>query len=298
MLRSRLPIAAAAAAVFGLGACSDSKGPTDTGQNAVSQAQEQLDVATFAGDQTAEDVAIFMGGGDDMGGAAAPQVGLSASPTLAAPAMSGPADLRGRLRFLRSCEYVTSGENAGRFVCPVQTFDNLTFTLSFALKDVQQQAQSLFNATTTASMNYRSTLSGTFTRNGWNAKISHKHDVTVSGLENDHTTMQRTWNGTAQVNDTASFNNGTVSRSYAVSANGTATNVVVKLPHSENPWPLSGTVTRVVQAKRTMEGGRSVSKDVSYTATVTFNGTAEVPLVVGSRQFTLNLETGRITPKD
>ncbi len=78
--------------------------------------------------------------------------------------------------------------------------------------------------------------------------------------------------------------------------NVTFTNVVVNLPRSQNPWPMSGTVTRQ------MIGSGSVSKlgttrtfTVTKTMTITFNGTRYVPMTVGTMQFTLDLYTGTAT---
>ncbi len=56
------------------------------------------------------------------------------------------------------------------------------------------------------------------------------------------------------------------------------------------PWPLSGTITRIVTITPTgTDGGAPVTR----TIVVTFNGTANVPATVNGETFTLNLAARR-----
>jgi hypothetical protein len=58
--------------------------------------------------------------------------------------------------------------------------------------------------------------------------------------------------------------------------------------------PLSGTFVQDVDATMTLSGPQEVSRVVSRHVVIAFNGTASVPLTVGTLECTLNLETGRV----
>ena len=74
----------------------------------------------------------------------------------------------------------------------------------------------------------------------------------------------------------------------------TFASVVVKLPRSQNPWPLSGTITRQISGTGSVVAGTTTrSFSVTKTVTITFNGTRLVPMMVGNVAFTLDLYTGK-----
>jgi hypothetical protein len=176
----------------------------------------------------------------------------------------------------------------GRFVCPTQTRENVTVSRSYGFKNAAGQAQSAYDATTTESANFRSTLSGSVARDRWTATISRERDITESGLAGAET--QHTINGIGSSTESRSRHTEGGDRTYTMTTVATYTNVVVPFPRERGAWPVSGTVTRQVTAVRDGEAGAQTQ---TRTATLTFNGTRLATLVVGDRTFTVDLATGR-----
>jgi hypothetical protein len=87
-----------------------------------------------------------------------------------------------------------------------------------------------------------------------------------------------------------------VKRNYHVNDNVTVSNVVVNLPRSSNPWPISGTITRQISGTASVsKADVSKSFSVDRTVTVTFNGTQYATVNVGGNTYTLDLATGVAT---
>ena len=258
---------AGASALVVATACSDS---TAANSN-VSDNEATVDLAITAGDAIATDVGLLVGGEADgmMFTAAAPH---------------GDATLAGTV----GCSIVDS-----RRVFTGTTDGGLTVTRSFAFYDATGAIQSAFDPTTTASINFQMSLSGTITRPHVTATLTRERNMTLSGLAGAET--QRTWNGTGAgtENSTATGDRGT--RTYVGTSKDTTTNVVFLMPRSEHPFPESGTIVHRVDATATFEGAQSGSRTISRRAVVTFNGTAIVPLQVGNRSCTLNLTTKAVT---
>ena len=155
--------------------------------------------------------------------------------------------------------------------------------------DAGGQAQSAYDAATTASANFKSTMSGSISRDGWSATIARERDMTVTGLEGAET--QHTINGVGSSTESRSQHTDGGVRSYTMTSVATFTNVVIPFPRTRGAWPLSGTITREVSATREGDQG---TQSRQRTATTTFNGTRFATLVVGDRTFTIDLATGRI----
>ncbi len=252
-------IATTALAVLTASACQDSSGP--------SEAIDPLtrDVAVVAGDAAFEDVGVIY-----------TQIGAFGIPT---------GDI-GRIGGWRNdCAFDAP---SGRFVCPTLTRENMTMSRSYAFMDGNGQAQSAYDGTTTASANFRSTMSGAIGRDNWSATISRERDMTVSGLEGAET--QHTINGVGSNTESRSRHTDDGVRTYTMTSVATFTNVVIPFPRSRGAWPLSGTITREVSATR---DGDQASQSRQRTATLTFNGTRFATLVVGDRTFTVDLASGR-----
>ena len=272
-LRILVRTLSAAAITVGLSACgSDSTAPAD-----VSIQQELLDIASSVGDAVGEDVALMTAGEASM------------SSLGAAAAFVRGSHVAASWSFPNNCAF---DETSGRFTCPPVSGDGLTITRSYQLLDAQGAPQSAYDAHATASANFSSMLTGTASRDGWEATVERQRSLEVTGLIGTET--QRTWNGTGVGAVGATYTGGSVSRAYAMSWTNAMRDVVVQLPRDEHPWPLSGTVSHSVTATRTRVGTRNVSRTVSVDAIVTFNGTRQVPLQVGSRQFTLDLVSRRV----
>ena len=177
----------------------------------------------------------------------------------------------------------------GRFTCPPLTAAGRTMARSYAFMDAAGAPQSAYHAETTASANFRSTLSGTFSREGLTATISHDRDITVSGLVGSET--QHTIDGVASTNQMQTRHSDRGERTYSMSSVATIQRVVIPFPRSRGAWPLSGSIRRDFTATR-----HGVPGTQTRVTTTTFNGTRFATLTVGDRHFTLDLATGRIVP--
>ncbi len=161
---------------------------------------------------------------------------------------------------------------------------NFSRTVSFF--DAEGVLQDAYNPLTTASMHMLIEMSGAVERDGWTATIARSRDVTVLGLAGEET--QRTWNGTSSTAVTRSQHtddNGT--RTYDMSGVGTIEDVVRGVPRDENPWPLSGTITRSITVVITNGPDGDVTRE--HTVVVTFNGTQFATLTVNGEEFVLDL---------
>lgn len=242
-------------------ACSDS----GTGVPAPS-AEDRLaaDVAVVSGDATYEDVGVMH-----------TQFGAFGVPT---------GDIARTGGWHGACPYDAA---SGRFVCPVVSMHGRTMSRSYAFADAAGNAQSAYDATTTESANFRSTMSGAVARDDWSATVSHDRDMTVSGLSGAETS--HTINGTGSSAQIRSRHTDAGDRTYSMSSVATFTNVVVPFPRTRGAWPVSGTITRTITATR--DGDATAH---TRTTTTTFNGTRFATLTVGERTFSLDLATGRV----
>jgi len=147
----------------------------------------------------------------------------------------------------------------------------------------------------TTEMHIVSELEREVTHTFWSAEIERFRDMTVSGLYGEET--ERIWNGTGtgDVFKSRHPEEGAV-RTYDMESSATITDVIRALPRAENPWPLSGTITRVIHVVRTEDGVIVAERDI--TTTITFNGTKDVKLVVKdgntTEEFDIDLSLGNV----
>jgi hypothetical protein len=265
---------------FGVAACSsDSTSPSTS----VTQAQEQADVATAAGDAAGEDVDVMLATYANASGAHASEAArIARTPGFHAAAddwqLGGP------------CPY---NADSGRHECDTVTNGHgLSLDRSYAFFDGTTPQES-FDALTTTSINFQVSLFGTVTGPAWTATVNRDRDLTVAAGDGGWS-VSRMWDGSGEGSLSVDSDEGSLSRSYRLNSSTTITNVTVAEPRSENPWPLSGSITYVFDGTRTREGARTVSRTVSYTATITFNGTSTVPLDMGTMQFCVDLATRQL----
>lgn len=134
-----------------------------------------------------------------------------------------------------------------------------------------------YDPETTTHMQIVSDLTRQVTHTFWSADIVRHRDMTVSGLLGEET--QRTWDGTATGDVFKSRHpEGGAVRTYDMESSAVITQVVRGIPRAQNPWPLSGMITRTIKAVRTKEGEEPVEKNI--TTKITFNGTQFVTLIV------------------
>lgn len=219
------------------------------------------DVATVAADATAEDVDLMVG-----------MNGLPGNMAFATPPIGG----------TNGC-----GFGGGRFTCPPNSANGLTSTRTVAFFDAAGAAQQGYDAALTARIEVQMRIQGDVSRGPWSASIDRSRDMVFTGLLGAETT--RTANGTATGSASrVRVREGQATRGHEMSETATIVDVVIPVrAEGVTPWPLSGTITRVVTV--TPEGGTAVTR----TVIITFDGTASPPATVNGEPFTIDLANRR-----
>ena len=257
-------------------ACGDSASSTGPTVSAAVATGTTLDVAAVSADAAKEDVETF-------------KVNRGAF---------GIAQATDFERFERwsSCPYDAT---AKRFICADKIRGPFTYTRSYAYADAAGAAQSAYSASLTDAANFKWSLNGTITRDKWSGSMSRDRDITLSGLVGANNTV--TVNGTGStekmrttfLRDSAGPNG--LTRTYNLESALVIKNVVTPAIRLPDTWPTSGTITRDYKVTRTdATAGTTVT---TRNSVVTFNGTQFVDLVVNGTAFTLDLATGKVTPK-
>ena len=255
-------------------ACSDSVTGPGSGTNVA------FDVATVAADATAEDIDIMAGMDGEIGylagGGSALVDGIPGRPGVG------------------GCNFA-----AGRFNCPPNHHQDLTVERSVVFRDALGAAQDAYDDETTASIEIDVSIEGDIKRGPWEATVLRTRELTITGLAGDETT--RTINGTGTSAESGSRHtgngngnngngNGNTPRSYDLDTDITFDDIVMPVRgEGIAPWPLSGTVTRVVTVDPVEPAGDPFTK----TIVITFNGTANVVGTIDGEEFTLNLAARR-----
>ena len=242
-----------ALSVIALAACSDTFGPdgTDSPTDSRLESLVTLDVAMVAADGLIEDVAeLWL------------DIGVGLEGPSAAPA-----------------EVVKLPSSHVR-----------TVTITFY--DAEGNEQEAYDKVTTASVHKVRESSGEKSRanssgtKSWSSTTSRTRDRTITGLEGDETT--RTANGTGSSTVSKSRHsdvNG--DRSYEMTSTSITTDVVHTVPRKENPYPLSGTITRDVTV--VIVNGRNGDKTRTRHVVITFDGTQFAHITVNGESFEVDL---------
>lgn len=267
---SRTRVMAATLLVFAA-ACSSSPTESSTPNAAVS-----LDAATLAADGVAEDVDVMVGMDGGVGY-------LSTSPLAAGASLWSPPERRPGFT---GCNFAS-----GRFGCPPENRNGLTVNRTVTLLDAQGATQTAYDELTTASIHIVASVQGDITRGPWTATIDRSRDFTITGLAGTETS--RTVNGTGTEDISRSrLTQGGETRSYTVEGTSTLVNVVIPVrAPGVDPWPLSGTITRVLTMTRT--SGPNAGEPVTRTVVITFDGTATPDATVNGEPFELDLSNRR-----
>lgn len=276
--------AGAAVLAFALAACSSDSAvsPSTLRLTATDTAEA---AAISASDATAEDVDMMYAFGGMLGAGGAPAA-------VRVPAPSMVSSDTARFAFWIFTSNCTYDAGSGRFTCPAITHGGLTLQRSFALFDADGNAMDAYDASATASANFQASVTGIHTALAGEDTIARQRDVTVSGLAGAETS--RTWNGTGSRDDGGFRQDADRVRTYHTTDAVTWSDVVVNLPRVENPWPMSGTITRAISGTGTVvRDGVTKTFTLQKTVTITFNGTRYVPMLVGDVAYKLDLLTGR-----
>ncbi|MDQ6738183.1 MAG: hypothetical protein M3Z30_10855 [Gemmatimonadota bacterium] len=278
-------------------ACSDSTAPAGSSAASASAQFEVAvtpDLAPSAGEDVSTDYA-FMSGADMTGSGAsfsisapgATIVGVAPSAIVNTPPSGGAATW-----ISPSCVF---NAGTGRFNCPPVKKGAQTYTVSYALMDIKGTTQSAYNKSTTASINFivADTGATSFSSNGnsFSDTTYRLHNRTVSNLLGD---TVHVWNGTGS-GSVHSTRSGQILKIYSFVSVDTATGVAFKQPRDINPYPLRGTMAKDYTVVRTREASDTTTHTTTRHVLVTFNGTANVPMVINGANYTLNLDTHKVT---
>lgn len=178
--------------------------------------------------------------------------------------------------------------------------------------DAQGNAQQQCDPNTTASVQLTVSRDGTFSRSHegprgteeLSGSVHQARTLTISGLAGQETS--RTHNGTGTSRDTVDFtgvhDGVTLTRHVTTASDDTVSSVVFNLPHSQNPWPVSGTIVRNASGTITISvsGGandRSETRSWQRRTSVTFPADAQgnVTVQINDKTCNLNLVTRRVT---
>lgn len=257
-----------------------------------------MELRTLVGVITAVSLVGCGGGTTDPGVAATPTVFVDAAATASAVTTSEVA----RMVSPSGVSLMGSPGNpdptlgcaftAGHFVCGVTVAGGLTGTTTVTLFAANGSTQTAYDSLETASVQFDTDVGGRTAVGAWDAVVGrHRHlvETGLAGVELTHI-----WNGTGM--DTllvVDSTGGPPTRSYTVFAAVTITNVVAPAPGSTVRWPVTGSISQQLTLAAT--SGESTGQTFHLQATVSFNSTELVPLIVGNRTFTLNLATGAVT---
>ncbi len=92
--------------------------------------------------------------------------------------------------------------------------------------------------------------------------VNGTRNLTATGLFGHNTT--RTWNGSGNGTHGAFWVDSAASRTADVSYSSIFTNVVVALPRSANPYPVSGTISRAVTGTGVVTKGDSIADHFNF----------------------------------
>jgi hypothetical protein len=286
MNRSKSLITAGAlvAAVF-MGACANDSATSPTANLQLTSADSALIAIRASADATISDVSMINGisttmSWNDVNAPAGGSFSLLASN---APSFtSGPGS---------NC---TLNPATNLFSCPPTVNDHgVTVTRTLEFFDVNGVVMNHFDSTT-ASMNVQAVLAGIVATATGADTVNGTRNLTATGLLGHNTT--RTWNGTGASTHGEFWTDSAASRTADVSFSSTFSNIVVQLPRSANPYPVSGSITRVVSGTGVVtKNGKTKSVTISRTVTITFNGTEFAAMTDGTNNYTLDLATGTAT---
>jgi hypothetical protein len=187
-----------------------------------------------------------------------------------------------------------------RFHCNSIERDGLDYTRTITYLDVDGNPLEEFDEAATDGIHYQISVKGDLSREYWSATIDRQRDLTVTGLLDDNDPNVDgdgvvTWIGSGSGEVHRSRHMDGVERSYDMVSSAQINDVVIPYPRSEEGWPESGTIVRSIDITFTTRDGET--KNVSRTATITFQGTQFVPVTVGDETFTMDLGYRHFGPR-
>jgi hypothetical protein len=286
----------AALFVIGAVACSDSTAPGSSSLSPSGSFESEVtpDLAPSAGEDVATDYA-FMSGADLTGAGSAFNVNTQGATIVSdgvSPSVNAPPPGGAAAWISPSCVF---DGGTGRFNCPPLMRGKQTYTISYALFDINGTTQSAYDKATTASINFIVADTGQTSFSANNNTFSDTtyrlHNRTVSTLLGD---TVHTWygSGTGSIHSTRT---GQISKVYTFTSVDTASAVRFRQPRNINPYPLGGTFVKNYTVIRSREASDTTTHTTTRQVVVTFNGTVDVPMTINGVAYTLNLDTHKVT---
>lgn len=145
--------------------------------------------------------------------------------------------------------------------------------------------QAAYDELTTDSIYMTMEMNREIERDGWSASVERTRELSVTGLEGVEAT--RTVNGFGSEMITRSRHSEERGfREREITGTRTMEDVVHAVPFEDNPWPLSGTITREMTVTVTTEQG---VRTHTRTVVITFNGTQFPEMTIDGEPFEVDL---------
>lgn len=169
---------------------------------------------------------------------------------------------------------------------PIEFEGSTSFSKTVTFYDTLGAVQTRYDPLGTGSMHVVADLERKATHSFWSADIKRHRDMMVTGLGGRET--QRTWNGASSgdVFKSRHPEDGIV-RTYDMETSATINQVVRAVPRGDHPYPLSGSITRIIHAVITKDG---VTEERDITATITFDGTRFATMSVDGETWEIDLD--------
>jgi hypothetical protein len=167
----------------------------------------------------------------------------------------------------KRCAYAAASQS---FVCPPETFGDVTFASSLTLLGASGTPQSVFDSTTTAAVRFDATVTGTTTEGPAKFAVDVKQTLTLSGLITGTHVIDGS--GTSRITGTVAPASTPIP--FITTSTSTITRLVLPASDDADKWPLSGTIA--TESSTSLSGLPPVPSKVE----VTFSGTSRAAVVV------------------
>lgn len=163
----------------------------------------------------------------------------------------------------------------------------LSGTRSATFYDEFGVEQAAYDSLTTATVHYVLDIAGDVDRGMWTGTVSRTRDMIVTGLLGQETTRTHNGTGSETVNRSRTLDDG-LEATFDMDGTFVQEDVVIPVPGSASPYPLSGTITRTM--KVTVVNGPQGDVDRDVTVVVTFDGDNTATAVVNGETYEIDLD--------
>lgn len=189
-----------------------------------------------------------------------------------------------------SCAY--SG-GTGWWTCSPASENGVITARSYEYLDAAGKPMQFYNDLSTETVKHQIKSDGTVSRDTTFSGVIHRtRSTSVSGLTGKETS--RKWNSAGASSDTVVHKDNGSTRKYAGTAADSLKNVIFPYPHTKDSYPLSGVSIRVTNYIVTATGKTTETRSVSRRVVTTYNGTADVQILLGTTTCTLHLDTHKV----